>query len=104
MKAQDTNSSTSPAASTSLCVAADPTLDYMKREGLPMTRETYLKYLNLNWPDGVPSPLSAEHEMDMPEVFRTASPSVGVETDLQNLKMDPALAALQYWDEKKPQG
>ena len=46
---------------------ADPLLDYMKRHGLPITRESYLA---LDYPDGPPDPLPAELEQGLPPEVR----------------------------------
>ena len=42
-------------------------LEYMKAHGLPLTRENYL---DRNFPDGVPDPMPAELEMEIPRIFR----------------------------------
>jgi hypothetical protein len=44
-----------------------PTLAYMIKHGLPLTRE---KWISMNWPDGAPKPWTAEHEMEVPRVWR----------------------------------
>ena len=66
MKQQDNKSSPSQGESTSQH-GTDLILQYMKRNSIPLTRENYLE---LNWPDGTPDPMSVEHEMEMPEMFR----------------------------------
>ena len=48
-------------------VGSNHLLDYMKANGLPLTRETYL---DLNFPEGVPDPMPAELEMEIPKMFR----------------------------------
>lgn len=48
---------------------ADPLLDYMKRHGLPLTRETYLE---LDYPEGPPDPFPAELEEGLPPEVRGA--------------------------------
>lgn len=39
-----------------------PTLDHLLKQG-PVTRESYLEY---NYPEGVPDPLEAEEEAELP--------------------------------------
>jgi hypothetical protein len=45
----------------------DHILDYLRRDGAVVTRESYLDY---NYPDGVPDPFPAELESMMPIEFR----------------------------------
>jgi len=45
-------------------IGSDVLLEQMKREGIPLTREDYLARANLE------EPLSAEHEANLPAVFR----------------------------------
>ena len=42
----------------------DPTLDYMIKKGIPLTRERWIK---LNWLADPPHPGGVEHEMEVPE-------------------------------------
>jgi hypothetical protein len=39
----------------------------MRAHGLPLSRERYLEF---NYPDGVPDPFSAELEWGLPAIFR----------------------------------
>jgi hypothetical protein len=50
-------------------VPSNPLLDWMKAHGLPLTRQVYLE---LNYPDGVPDPLPAEVEAEIPGELREA--------------------------------
>lgn len=47
------------------------TVEYMKKNGVPLTRENYLDYAYLGNP---PSQLSAEEEAELPEEFKGAEP------------------------------
>lgn len=44
--------------------APDALLEHMRRRGLPLTRS---KWLELNFPDGVPDPLPGGYEASIPE-------------------------------------
>lgn len=46
---------------------ADLVLEHMKRLGLPLTRASYLDF---NYPDGVPEPLTAEVAASVPRWLR----------------------------------
>jgi hypothetical protein len=48
----------------------DPTLDYMIKKGIPLTRERWIK---LNWLGDPPEPWCIEHEMEMPEFLQDYS-------------------------------
>jgi hypothetical protein len=43
------------------------TLAYMIKKGLPLTRE---KWIQMNWGGDTPKPWTAEHEMEVPAVWR----------------------------------
>jgi len=45
----------------------DPTLDYMIKKGIPLTRERWIK---LNWLADPPQPWGVEHEMEVPEPWQ----------------------------------
>ena len=47
------------------------TLEYMKKNGVPLTRENYLDYAYLGNP---PAQLSAEEEAELPEEFKGTEP------------------------------
>jgi hypothetical protein len=51
--------------------SSSPLLETMKANGIPLTRENYL---NLAYPDGVPDPMPAELEGEIPLDLRTAIP------------------------------
>ncbi len=57
----------------------DPILEHFTRLGVTLNRE---RWINLNWPDGVPDPFMAEDEEQIPEQFR-----------LENLPEPPASRA-----------
>jgi hypothetical protein len=44
-----------------------PFIDYMKKQGIPLTRETYL---SLAMPDVSPDEIGAELESEIPEQFK----------------------------------
>ena len=45
----------------------DPTLAYMIKKGIPLTRERWIK---LNWLADPPQPWGLEHEMEVPELLQ----------------------------------
>ena len=48
-------------------VGSSPVLNCMKAHGMPLTRRAYLEF---NYPDGVPDPLPAELEAEIPRELR----------------------------------
>ena len=44
-----------------------PTLEYMIKNGIPLTRE---KWISMNYLGHPPEPWTAEHEADVPEPWR----------------------------------
>jgi hypothetical protein len=48
-------------------MSQDSTLEFMKKHGIPMTREDYLDVLFMGTP---PEHLDAEEEMELPKQFR----------------------------------
>jgi hypothetical protein len=51
----------------------DPTLEYMIKHGIPLTRE---RYINLNYLGHPPKPWTAEHEGELPTAFQHDPPEV----------------------------
>jgi hypothetical protein len=47
--------------------SGNPVLDFMRRHGMPETREVYLAFA---YPGNMPEPWTAEHEMQLPEELR----------------------------------
>ena len=66
MRKPETKPLNSPEESTSQ-VGSDATLEFMKRKGMPLTRE---KYLEQAYPEGTPDPWTAELEAELPEQFQ----------------------------------
>ena len=64
---------------------ADLLLAWMKRKGVPVTRE---KYLALNYGDELPEPWMPEHEAELPEELQRTEGHDGL--DLQEDKYDPS--------------
>ncbi len=58
-------------AESSTRLGQDPLLASIKRRQIPLTRANYLAEA---YPDGVPNPLPAELEAELPEQFRWKSP------------------------------
>jgi hypothetical protein len=45
----------------------DPIVEFCRKRGLPLDRETYV---DICYPDGIPEPWTAEHEIELPPAFR----------------------------------
>lgn len=53
-------------------VYRDPIIEHALRNSLPLDRETYIAAC---YPDGMPDPWTAEHEAELPKIFRTPNSS-----------------------------
>lgn len=53
-------------------VYRDPIIEHALRNSLPLDRETYIATCYL---DGTPDPWTAEHEAELPKIFRTPNSS-----------------------------
>lgn len=48
-------------------IGSSPVLEHMVKHGVPLTRENYIA---MNWGGAAPGEWTAEHEADLPEIFR----------------------------------
>jgi hypothetical protein len=77
---------------------ANHTVEYMKKNGVPLTRENYLDYAYLGNP---PAQLSAEEEAELPEGLQRTEPEEKEEKE--ELTAEPEVDTMPVADYSTPE-